>query len=176
MRRSSSASHRSVAPGPPMTRPAVLVVAAALVVSIAGCGAVPGSPDPEAALCRYLTIERPLPALSLRLREAVLARDAETALAAAADMRREVERVPDDPIERTYPTNWWQLAQLIQGTTFFYRFGAGLVQKGFLERPWNEDDLRNALEMLARGDESVGDADAELRRLTEDGRQPRCSG
>lgn len=176
MRRSSFGSRRSVAPGPPMTRPGILLVTAALVVSIAGCGFASGSPDPEAALCRYLAIERPLPALSLRLREAVLARDAETALAAAADLRREVERVPDDPIERTYPTNWWQLARQIQGATFFYRFGAGLVQKGFLERPWNEDDLRNGLDMLARGDEFVRDAEAELGRLTEDGRQPRCSG
>lgn len=158
-----------------MSRARILLAAVVLAVSITGCGVAPGSPDPGATLCRYLAMERALPALSLRLREAVLARDAETALAAAADMRREVERIPDDPIERTYPTNYWQLARQIQGATFFYGFGAGLVQKGFLERPWNQDDLRNALDMLARGDEFVRDAEAELRRLTQDD-QLRCAG
>jgi len=158
-----------------VSRARILLAAAILAASITGCGVAPGSDDPGATLCRYLAIERALPALSLRLREAVLARNAETALAAAADMRREVERVPDDPIERTYPTNYWQLARQIEGATFFYRFGAGLVQKGFLERPWNENDLRNALDMLARGDESVRDAEAELRRLIANN-QLQCAG
>lgn len=158
-----------------MTRSGILLAAAVLAVSIAGCGAAPGSPDPGAALCRYLDMERALPALSLRLQESVRSRDADGALTVAADMRREVDRIPDDPIEQTYPTNYWQLARQIQGATFFYQFGVGLVQKGFLERPWNEEDLRSALEMLARGDESVRDADDEMRRLTENG-QLRCSG
>jgi len=158
-----------------VSRARILLAAAILAASITGCGVAPGSYDPGATLCRYLAIERALPALSLRLREAVLARNAETALAAAADMRREVERVPDDPIERTYPTNYWQLARQIEGATFFYGFGAGLVQKGFLERPWNENDLRNALDMLARGDESVRDAEAELRRLIANN-QLQCAG
>lgn len=158
-----------------MIRPGLLLASAALVVATAACGATLGSPDPGATLCRYLSIERTFPALSFRLREAVLGRAAETALAAAAEMRREVERVPDAPVERTYPTNYWVLARDIHGATFFYRVGAGLVEKGFLERPWNEGDLRNALEMLAQGDESVRDAETELRRLTEAG-QLRCSG
>lgn len=150
------------------------VAALLLAATIAGCGVGPGSPDPGATLCRYLDIEHAFPELSLGLQAAIRARDAKTALALAAELRREVERVPDEPIETTYPTNVWTLARLIQGVTVSYRFGAGLVEKGFLEHPQNEDGLRNALAMLNRGDELVREAEAELRRLSEDDR-PRCS-
>lgn len=121
MRKSSDGSRRSEPPpgGRRLPRRGRSLAAAFLAVSLAGCGIAPASPDPAAVICGHLGLVSELPALSQRLRQAVVARDAEAALSLAAAMRREVERVPEDPIETTFPTNYWQLAQLIWGRDFF---------------------------------------------------------
>lgn len=43
------------------------------------------------------------------------------------------------------------LERALEGAMFFYRFGAGAAQKGFLERPWNDGDLATAVEMPRPG-------------------------
>ena len=157
-----------------MRRPRLVLAGVFLALSAAGCGVAPGSPDPGAVVCGQLAFVCTLPPLSRQLRDAIVARDANRALPLAADLRRQVERVNDDPIETTFPVTYWELMRAIQGARFHYGFGAGAAQKGFLEHPWNEDDLATAVEMLTEGEDAVRRAEVANRRLADLGHVP-CS-
>lgn len=153
----------------PGCTPGRSVAAVLLAVAIGGCGIPFGSPDPAAVVCNRLAAVRAAAELGPRLRQAIVARDAEAALPLAAAIRRQVEPVPQEPIEDVFPPIYWDLERALEGAMFFYGFGARAAEKGFLERPWNEGDLATALEMLARGDESAPAVEAEVRDLEANG-------
>lgn len=157
----------------PGRTPGRSVAAVLLAVAIGGCGISFGSPDPAAVVCNRLAAVRAAAELGPRLRQAVSARDAEAAIALASAIRRQVEQVPEqERIEDVFPPTYWDLERALEGAMFFYGFGARAAEKGFLERPWNEADLATALEMLARGDESVPAVEAEVRDLEANGELP----